>query len=99
MEEKVERMFRNGEAPHSDTKEVATNSSATTRKGVFSEQQALQLKSLCSQIIKDGKVHTSPIHEALNRQASGRDLLESFQMDQIRNRIKYERLKYTKSKM
>ena len=52
LQEKVEIMFRIEEASQSHTPAVATTSPATTRKGVFSEQQALQLRNLCSHFKK-----------------------------------------------
>ena len=98
LQDKVERMFHIEEASQSQAAEVATISNTTSNKGIFSEQQAQQLRNLCSHIINDGRVHTSRIQEALNRQASGQYLLETFELDQIRNRLKYERMKYVKSK-
>ena len=81
----MERLCHTEEASQSHATEVATTSNTTSKQGIVSEQQALQMRHLCSHIINDGRVHTSRIQEALNRQASGQYFLEPFELDHIRN--------------
>ena len=95
IEEKVERML------HSDldSTEVSEKPSlhSCSTKGLFPQKKAEDLNLLCKRIIMDGKIHKARIEEALKSSAKGRALLEEFEIDQLRNRLKYERLNFVKA--
>ena len=95
VSQKLDRMF---DATHQSeiTEEQSTLASVKTAKGVFSKEDANNLACLCCHIIQSGKIHTLLIEQALKGSNAGRKILENYQMDQIRNRVKYERLKYVK---
>ena len=93
--EKVERMFQSELASTGASEKPSTPSTST--KGLFSQQRAEDLVALCKRMITDGKIHKTVIEETLGSTNKGRALLQDFDIEQLRNRIKYERLKFIKA--
>ena len=97
VSEKIDRMFhatRQSEV----TEEQSTLASGKTAKGIFSKEDVNTIASLCCHMIHSGRIHTLHIEQALSVNSSGRKILEDYTMDQIRSRVKYERLKYVKAR-
>jgi len=61
---------------------------------VFNQFQATVLLEKCDHIVKEGPIGKERIKEALTISDCGLQILENFTMEQIVNRLKYERKKH-----
>ncbi|XP_057304437.1 uncharacterized protein LOC130641583 [Hydractinia symbiolongicarpus] len=71
---------------------IPPSSNATTNnEKLFSKDNATVLKGCCKNIIAVGPINRVRIKETLEKSEDGRKLLDTFNMDSIFNRVKYER--------
>ena len=93
LDHRVQRLFAasNQEIPESSsltTADVSVTESTVRSKGVFSSAQAKALVDIFKDMVNDGRPISKPV---IIERLSGNDVLKGYNVEQIVNRLKYER--------
>ena len=106
LSDKIERLFEKEDAnSHAAVDEEQTSQASTSDQishasksstRIFTNANVETLISCCKSIIQDGRVLRQRMVDALNKTKRGQALLDTFKLDQLQTRLKYERLKHVK---
>ena len=106
LSDKIERLFEKEDAnSHAAVDEEQTSQASTSDQishasksstRIFTNTNVETLISCCKSIIQDGRVLRQRMVDALNKTKRGQALLDTFKLDQLQTRLKYERLKHVK---
>ncbi|XP_068757402.1 uncharacterized protein [Montipora capricornis] len=90
---KMSRFFKASDAKEScnSSDVVGPSNSSYLSKNIFSDNERKVLLRMCGTMVRGGVVSKPAIKERLEKEEEGKELLNKFSINQLVNRLKYER--------
>ena len=70
---------------------ISTTTASNGKEKLFNEAESIVIQEICGEIIKNPPITKTRIQDSLNESKKGQSILQRFTINQLINKVKYER--------